>query len=370
MTVFYDGEESFTDHGVTVIGVQATRWRLIKWLTSWFQRSEVLSTLWWNFRGVWWWWQASRSQRFDVCEVPEYHSTPIWLLVGKDKLVVSLHGGKKQTAELNGNYTLESKVLFWLEKLTVRAAGHCYAVSRQQARYGQRTYQRVIHTVIPNPVDTDFFSPGLQRSPDKTAKDFFLFVGRVEPRKGIVTLLTAYTAALAATSTESRFPDLVCIGADWGELGPHKNLSLPKYIRLSFPKSVQAKIKWLPHVSRQKLRRQYRQALACVFPSMEEPFGNVIGEALSCGRVVIASRRAGITEWLMPDQHFYAVSPQVKSIQQALVKVMRGRSQSAPRMQTTARQVAVASFAPSRVVDQVEYWYRRWHPTIDSNKQI
>jgi glycosyltransferase involved in cell wall biosynthesis len=115
-----------------------------------------------------------------------------------------------------------------------------------------------------------------------------LFVGRLDTAKGIEELLEAF-ASLA-----SRRPNLRLAFVGDGPGGAHlrnkaKHLALEDRITLNGPGSSQDVARWLA------------AANVLALPSYNEGYPNVIIEALSCGRPVIATNVGGILELVNED---------------------------------------------------------------------
>ena len=123
--------------------------------------------------------------------------------------------------------------------------------------------------IVPNGVD-EFFSPG-----GESQRDYILFVGTLEPRKGLNDLVSAWWSL-----PEPRPRLVLC-----GDKGWRTRISeLPG-------------IEWTGFVSRDRLRELYRRALMFVYPSRYEGFGIPPLEALACGAPVIATRTGAIPEY-------------------------------------------------------------------------
>ena len=125
--------------------------------------------------------------------------------------------------------------------------------------------------IIHNGVDLGMFSKG-EVFPHP--RPYVLGLGNLIPRKGFDILLKAY-----ARLKEPK-PDLLIAG-----LGPEEeNLK-----RLSLDLGVGEKVRFLGFVEGQKKVDLYRSAEFFVCPSRNEPFANVILEALASGLPVVAS---------------------------------------------------------------------------------
>lgn len=122
--------------------------------------------------------------------------------------------------------------------------------------------------IVPSGVD-EFFSPGGSEA------DYILFVGTLEPRKGIDTLLSVWRSL-----PEPRPRLVLCGDAGWRTpVDAHEGIEVTGF------------------VSRERLRALYRSALVFVYPSRYEGFGIPPLEAMACGAPVIATRTGAIPEY-------------------------------------------------------------------------
>jgi D-inositol-3-phosphate glycosyltransferase len=143
--------------------------------------------------------------------------------------------------------------------------------------------------VIPCGVDTDLFQP---MDPAK-AKDLLelppdpllLYVGRMQPIKGLDTLLEAMTAV-----PEPAY--LLVVGGEHDERENAHGAALRR--RLS-ALGLERRVRFLRSQPQRRLRLFYAAAAATVVPSHYESFGMVALEAMACGSPVVASRVGGLT---------------------------------------------------------------------------
>ena len=234
------------------------------------------------------WWQQTRfpeiveRERCDVVWGP--HGTlPLSLRV---PAVVSMHDLTSFT--LPWQHRLKTVLSFNLFiRASLRRARAIAAVSRATAdeviRFGADPTK--VH-VVPNGVD-DFFTP----SPTAAARDFILYVGTIEPRKGVEDLLDAWEAL-----PKPKLPLVLC-----GDFGWKNRDTMERVERLRSDG-----VKMTGYVDRERLRDLYRNARFFVYPSHHEGFGLPPLEAMACGTPVIAARGGAIPEilgeaaWLVP----------------------------------------------------------------------
>jgi len=146
-------------------------------------------------------------------------------------------------------------------------------------------------TVTPNAVDRITFRP-LDAAPKAAARerlgvrfDYVLFVGTLQPRKNVLTLLDAY-AHLRRSSGYDHHLVLA------GRRGWHAD----EVFRAVRQRGLADRVHHLDAVSREELVGLYCNASALVFPSLCEGFGLPILEAMSCGCPVLSSNTTSMPE--------------------------------------------------------------------------
>jgi glycosyltransferase involved in cell wall biosynthesis len=115
--------------------------------------------------------------------------------------------------------------------------------------------------------------------------DFILFVGTVEPRKNLVSLVRAFDELLRATDLR---PQLVIAG-------PKGWLTEGLFANVEWSARTE-RILFTGYVSDEDLRALYCSCRVSVYPSVYEGFGLPPLEAMACGAPVITSRIPVIME--------------------------------------------------------------------------
>ena len=176
--------------------------------------------------------------------------------------------------------------------------------------------------VIPCGVDTELFRPMPQVEAKRLLAlppdPLLLYVGRLQPIKGLETLLEAMTALDGAAQ-------LLIVGGDQDE--PENGHADYLRERVSVL-GLRERVSFLGAQPQERLRLFYAAADATVMPSYYESFGMVALEAMACGSPVIASRvggltttvRDGVTGFLVPEGDAGALAERV-----ALLLEDRGR---------------------------------------------
>lgn len=254
-------------------------------------------------------WQAARlaeslidAAAIDVIEAQEYEA-PLYFLLLRRALglstcrpapaVVHLHTGTEFVVtqnrwDLSRPDCLAAKRL---EDYTIRAADALLCPSRFLAGFAQRHYQlddRVIE-VIPYPIGA---TPVLPRTPETWRSGTICYVGRLEPRKGVVEWVDA-AVAVARADVSPRF---TLIGGDvpFSEDSPSTRAVLLEHI----PADLADRFTFVDFVPRNELARHLEQACMAVVPSRWENFPNACIEAMSSGLPVLASPTGGMAEMI------------------------------------------------------------------------
>ena len=228
-----------------------------------------------------------------------------------------------------------------VEKLDARIAVSATAVESAQMYYPGEYH------VIPNGVDIERFHPGVQ--PFEEWRDDrhvnLLFVGRLDPRKGVPLLLGAMPEVVRRTDGRAR---LLIVGDSYLRAG----------YEASVPAALRSHVRFLGHVPGRELPRWYATGDVFVSPaSGNESFGIVLIEAMAAGRAVVASDIPGYRSVVVPEVNGVMFrSGDRDALIQTLVRVV-GDADLRSQLATRGRARAI-EFAWPRVTDQIEAIYR------------
>jgi glycosyltransferase involved in cell wall biosynthesis len=124
--------------------------------------------------------------------------------------------------------------------------------------------------------------------------DFLLFVGTLEPRKNLLSLLRALEQIVLTTALR---PQLVIAGGEGWLMDETFS-----FIRNS---SVGERLRLIGYLGDEDLRALYSSCRIFIYPSVYEGFGLPPLEAMACGAPVIASRIAALQENLGDAASFF-----------------------------------------------------------------
>jgi len=201
--------------------------------------------------------------------------------------------------------------------------------------------------VIPNGVDVERFAPTVApfEAFRERGKVNLLFVGRLDPRKGVQLLIDAMPEVLERTAGRAR---LLIVG--------------DSYLRSQFERSVspaaRGAVRFLGHVPTADLARWYATGDVFVSPaSGNESFGIVLLEAMACARAVVASDIPGYRSVVIPDVNGVVFPPGDRA---ALARTLAALVDDPERRQALAARgrARALEFAWPRVTDRIEAVYR------------
>lgn len=142
-------------------------------------------------------------------------------------------------------------------------------------------------------------------------ENFILFVGTIEPRKNLITLLGALSEILKSTDLR---PQLVIAGQEGWLTGETMN-----YVE---SERLADRVKFTGYITDEDLRALYACCTVCVYPSLYEGFGLPPLEAMSCGAPVIASNVASLSE-AVGDAARLVPPTDTQKLAQAIVEMIR-----------------------------------------------
>lgn len=263
----------------------------------------------------------------DLLFVPA-HTLPVItrLLRPKLPIVVTIHG-------LEGKFLPNSEKFYthiyrnWSITWSIRLATHLISVSNYTKEEILKHYKisRNKITVIYEGVDDRFFRNYSKNEKNKTAKvlkkyriknPYILFVGTVQPRKNLIRLIAAFSAAREKLHTKYNKIELIIAG----KLGwlYHNITKAPKRYQ------VEEFVKFVGRVDDDDLPYLYFAADCFILPSITEGFGLPVLEAQAAGVPTIVTRQGAPAEIA---RSAVLVDPQSsESIENGIVKLLSDKT--------------------------------------------
>ncbi|MFC1861656.1 glycosyltransferase, partial [Chloroflexota bacterium] len=156
--------------------------------------------------------------------------------------------------------------------------------------------------IVPCGVNLDLFRPIDKDTAKKhvgiTDDKVIIFVGRIEPLKGLELLLRAMTYL-----RNGRKPRLIIIGGD-----ENSNNEMGRLASLSRKLDITDSVIFKGMIKHENLPYFYSAAHVCAIPSYYESFGLVALESMACGTPVVATDVGDLNSIINPGESGYIVT--------------------------------------------------------------
>jgi D-inositol-3-phosphate glycosyltransferase len=228
----------------------------------------------------------------------------------------------------------ETDLRIGVERQVVNSVGRIIAASQDELHHLVGLYgadpARV--TIVPCGVNTSLFNPvprgearaRLGLNGHRTA----LFVGRMDPLKGLDLLLEA------AHQLRETVPDLRLLVVG-GDASPESEEGRVRDLAREL--GLADRVRFVGAVPQKELPMYYSAADVCVVPSFYESFGLVAVEALACGTPVVASRVGGLPGVVKHDENGLLVAERTASEFAASIGALCGDEGRRSRLASQAR---------------------------------
>lgn len=226
-------------------------------------------------------------------------------------------------AEMEGDYRING------ERQVLKTADRIVAATLAEQSQLQFLYHadKDKIAIIPPGVDTSHFYPIPQDEARGVigvpAKDpMLLFVGRIEPLKGVETLIRAI-AHMRTTGVTDRYPHYLAVIGGTPVIDPQEEDSeMARLQRLSREMGLEDLVLFLGKRAQSSLPYYYSAADVLIMPSHYESFGMVALEAMACGTPVVASQvgglafliQDGVTGFVVPGGDYLALSERLTQL--------------------------------------------------------
>jgi D-inositol-3-phosphate glycosyltransferase len=245
----------------------------------------------------------------------------------------------------------EPPVRIEIERQIAASADRIVVASQHERNLLMRLYNAPAERIVVEPlgVDLSVFQPfardearralGLDQGP------IVLFVGRIEPLKGLDLLIKALG------DLDGPFTLLVVGGDD-------RASGLLSEIRVQAGNlGIERQIRFIGSVQHDQLPLYYSAADVCVVPSYYESFGLVAVEAMACGTPVVASRVGGLTSTVRDGVTGYLIPWRCPEPFTERLETLLANGELRDNLGLAARRAA-QDFGWERVGDGVEQLYR------------
>jgi glycosyltransferase involved in cell wall biosynthesis len=259
---------------------------------------------------------AQRCAGSDLVHYP-YHNLPDNWQIGRQKLVVTVHGAAAVEEPVWGVDTGRAETI----RQRLAAAGdrliHIITVSAWAGQEIARQFDLDPAWITPihHGIDHRLFYP---KPTDEAATEkipYILHVGPCSPRKNVATLVDAVALLRHRYKQPHR---LILVGRDDGD----RRAMLARCAKLWIADAVQA----IGVVDDARLADLYRGAACFVFPSLYEGFGLPVIEAMACGTPVITAAVTALPEVAGDAAHLLHNPQDADALATALCRMIEDRA--------------------------------------------
>lgn len=247
-------------------------------------------------------------------------------------LVITLHGSDVRTFQ---GFPFGRRIF----RRVLRRADLVTTVSTWLAHAVRAVVPEVEPVVVPMPVAPALFHPAATRAPERRV----LFVGKLNPQKGIDPFLRAFARLRAPAGA-----DIVAgVGSDEAP-----------WRALAAELGVAHRVRWHPLLEQAALAGLYRESTVLAMPAVQEGLGLVAIEAQLSGTPVVAFASGGLTDIVADGETGYLVPPgNVDALAAALDRILTLPDAGAA-LGEAGRRRALERFAPEAVARRFAELYR------------
>ncbi len=206
--------------------------------------------------------------------------------------------------------------------------------------------------VVPCGVNPELFRPiDREIARDETGLDngkIILYVGRIDPLKGITNLIKAFSYLEDKNNTK-----LAIIGG--GESSDEETAHL---VTLARELGISDRIIFTGTVKQNRMPYYYSAADVCVIPSFYESFGLVALESLSCGTPIVANDVGDLRNIVRQGETGYVTDSNDPQLLAEKIELLLGRSESAKVPAMTIRD-SVSEFSWVNIAESLADEFRR-----------
>jgi len=269
----------------------------------------------------------------------------------------------RSEAEREGPYRIEGekRVLAFADRIIAATLAE-----QTQLQYLYKANRRKI-VIIPPGVDLSRFYPipsdeARQFIGLETSDQIVLFVGRIEPLKGVDTLIEAMACQRGRSLGRVT---LVIIGGDPDANPQEMSAEMARLQQLCDDLCMDHMVLFLGKRAQDTLPYYYSAADVLVMPSHYESFGMVALEAMACGTPVIASQVGGLAYLIKDGETGYHVPDQDPDALCEKLTLLLGNPRLRQEMGARAAQY-VRNYAWENIARQIVEVYSALSPTPSS----
>jgi glycosyltransferase involved in cell wall biosynthesis len=238
---------------------------------------------------------------------------------------------------------LHTRLMRRLVSRSLRGFKKVIAVSPAMAEQMHHFCPDLSIDIIGNVIRTEFFTPRVGKASEEiSSPKKILSVAMLRENKGVQYLIKAVRLLAEHKSKDFK----LLIGGD----GPAR----PKLQTMVRNWGLSEKCQFLGQLQRSEMRHWMQRCDVFVLPSLSETFGVVLGEAMACGKPVIATRCGGPEFVVKPGTGVLVEKANAGALAQAIKKLLEGKGRFDPHL---IRQNVVRRFGEKAFLDKMSRTY-------------
>ncbi len=331
-----DGDKEGDDEGVRVIRLARPSWPLLSAFGWEWRAAERLERL-------------VREEAYEIIEAPAWTGQAFFYRrrFGAP-LILRLMTPYPKATEFGSRPGLLRRVkTSFMERHTLGKATLLLSLSKSIGDeyvklYGvDPTKIRLAPIGIPQPKNLDI----------KTDPNLILFLGRLEPRKGVDLLIQAMPAVWSAVPSAR----LTLVGKDQ-PLAPN-GVTYGAWVKEMFSAEEVSKILFTGFVSDQEREKYLARCALLVAPSRYESFGLIYLEAMSYGKPVIATHNGGADSIISDGENGFLSDLLSTSLAENIIRMLTDKM-LAHSMGQKSQEIFNSKFTTTKMVDTTLKYYQ------------
>jgi glycosyltransferase involved in cell wall biosynthesis len=229
-----------------------------------------------------------------------------------------------------------------LHKETIKKCARIITITDQTKNLYIKTFDERNISTIPFGVDTDVFKPA--RLKERSEECEILYAGSLYPLKGVHDLIRA----IANVRKHGLKANLTIVGE-----GQQKEA----LTALTRALGIEEHVKFEGFVPYSNMPQYYKRCEVFCFPTLGEPFGKAVIEAMACGKPVIATNVGGTAEIIQDKVDGLLVPPSnPEAIALQITRLVEDKNERR-RLGERARETAVNRFSWSTIAEKYHQLY-------------
>ncbi|PCH53428.1 MAG: glycosyl transferase [Flavobacteriaceae bacterium] len=287
-----------------------------------------------------------KKDAIDLIEAPDWTGITAFMKF-KCPLVIRMHGTDAYFCSLEGRKQKVKNYIF--EKIALKSANHIVSVSEFTAIKTKKIFKlKNDITVIHNGIDTQYFSPSLEKVEPNT----ILYFGSIIRKKGVLELASIFNE-VTKRNTKAK---LILIGHDV------KDILEQKSTRTLFEQklTIQAKnnVQFIEKVTYYKIKDYISKSSVVVLPSFAEAFPMTWLEAMAMGKALVTSNIGWANELMVIEETGFMISPSNHKKYAEKINKLLADAKLNSKFGTNARERIEENFSNQIIVEKNIKFYQ------------